>query len=679
MGKLLFELGVEEIPARFLPSGKLQFEENFKKFLSEYRVGLQSIKVFVTPRRLSLIADLFSEQESEEKLIWGPPFHIAFDESGNPKEPAFAFAKAQGVELKDLQIQKKGKGNYVCVLIKEKGKKTEEILPQILESFVQSLNFPKMMRWGYGNFRFVRPIRWILALYEGQIIPFGIEGIRAGAHTYGHRFLSKNILRIENIDDYERILEENFVIVDQDKRRAIISEQAEKLALKVDGKIFWDEELLEEVTNLVEYPQAVLCSFSENYLNLPKELLITVMKDHQRYFAITDSSNQLKSYFVVISNTKAENEDNIIRGAERVIKARFEDAKFYYEEDLKKGINRLLEFTKGIIYHDKLGSLYDKTLRIKGIANRISNFILPDKLDLIDIASKYCKADLASGVVREFPELQGIMGGYYVEASGLPKEVAIAIREHYLPKGFSNEIPSNDIGCILSLSDKLDHISSFFYLGESPSGTEDPFGLRRAANGIITILFSKHYSINIVDLVSTVSEMTNDEIRKQLVAFLTQRFESFLEQLGYEVNLIKAVNHLIPYLPLYEVEQRLRAIRNFRDSDKFEGFYLALKRVVNIIRNYKKMPLRVELFSSPFEEELYCKMKQVEADVQEYLENHDFFKVLECLSLLIPVINNFFDRVLVMDKDEELKRNRLALLQELAELLKYVGDLSKIY
>lgn len=679
MNNLLFEIGVEEIPARFLPLGKTQIEENFKKIISEYRIGLYFLTVFATPRRLVLIAHLSEEQESEEKLIWGPPAHIAFDEKEEPKEPALAFAKAQGINVKDLQIKHKGKGNYVCALLKEKGKKTEEILPEILQSLFTSLSFPKMMRWGNGNLRFVRPVRWFLALYNGKIIPFEIEGLKAENETYGHRFFSENPIKIKKIDEYETILEKSFVIVDQYKRKNIITEQAYKLADTVNGKIFWDEELLEEVTYLVEFPQAVLCSFTEDYLRLPEELLITVMKDHQRYFAIKDRQNKLTNYFVVISNTKAENEKNIRKGAERVIKARFEDARFYYEEDLKKGLERLLEGTKGIIYHKELGNLYDKAIRINKIAKKLSEVILPEKVELVNLASMYCKADLASGVVREFPELQGIMGGYYAKSSGFPEEVAIAIREHYLPKGFSDEVPTNELGCILSIADKLDHISSFFYLGEIPSGTEDPFGLRRSANGIISILLRKKYSLSIRDILTAVEELAPENTKELLLTFISQRFESFLEMSDYDINLIKTISELILIRPPYEIEERLKALNEFRKSENFEGFFLAVKRVSNIIRNYERIPLNRELLVSPEEIELYNRMEKTGKELMEYLKNEKFIDALYYLDNLTSTINNFFDRVLVMDKDELIKRNRLALLQELSELLKSVADISKLY
>jgi glycyl-tRNA synthetase beta chain len=679
MGKVLFEIGVEEIPARFIPSAVSQIEENFKKIISEYRIELKSIKVYGTPRRLSLLAEVSSEQASEKKLVWGPPVHVAFDDNGRPKEPAYAFAKAQGIKIEDLQIQPKGKGNYVCAVLVEKGKKTEEVLPEILSNLFFSLSFPKMMRWGRGSLRFVRPVKWFLALYDDMLIPFEIEGIKAEGKTYGHRFLSENPLYIDSIENYKNILEKAFVIVVQEKRKKLITEQAQELAKKVGGKILWNEELLEEVNYLVEFPNSVLCSFSEQYLSLPEELLITVMKDHQRYFAITDNEGKLKNYFVVVSNTLKENEENMRKGAERVIKARFEDAKFYFTEDLKKGIDRLLEATKGIVYHKKLGSLYDKSLRIIKIAETVGQKIIPEKIDLVRIASKYCKADLASGVVGEFPELQGIMGGYYAKAVKLPDAVALAIREHYLPKSLSDEIPSTDIGCLLSIADKLDHIASFFYLEEIPSGNEDPFGLRRAANGIIAILLKKKYPLSISEIIHTIDEIFNEKIKEQIITFFSQRIESYFEVSGYEINMIKTVSDFISNRPIYEVEDRLQAVKEFQKKESFESFFFVVKRVLNIIKNYEKFKLNPELFITEEEKELYRAMISNKEKLYDYLKAGQFLDALSHIDKLKPVINNFFDRVLVMDKEERIKINRLALLQDLSEILKSVADLSKLY
>ncbi len=676
MGKLLFEIGAEEIPARFIPMAITQLEQNFNKIASENRIRVYSIKTFATPRRIALLAEISDEQEAREKTVWGPPVQIAFDENGNPKQAAYAFANAQGVDVNDLKVLPKGKGKYVCVVLKEKAKKTEEILPEILKNLFFSLNFPKMMRWGGSCLKFVRPVRWLLSIYEDRVILFEIDGIKSDKKTFGHRFLHEATINIQNPDEYEDKLEKAFVIADKDKRKETIVNQLNELAKTVEGEVLWDDELLEEVTCLVEFPNAVLCSFSNEYLKLPEELLITVMKDHQRYFAIT-SSGKLKNFFIVISNTSSENEENIKNGAERVIRARFEDAKFYYEEDIKKGLDRLCELTKGIVYHQKLGSLYDKTQRIVNIGKKVSEIIAPEKTHYFQIAAKYCKADLSSGVVGEFPELQGIMGGYYAKHAGLPHEICLAIREHYLPKGFNDKIPSNEIGCILSIADKLDHISSFFYLGEIPTGTEDPFGLRRAANGIIAILLERKYPISILQLVRMLEY--EDDLKEKVATFIGQRFESFLEAAGYDVNQIRTVSDIISSQPLYEIEDRIRVIKDFIKDEKFEEFFLAVKRVSNIIRNYEKMPFNEALCVTVEEKELYRKMQEINEKICKYMEEHKFREVLNELSSLTPFINRFFDNVLVMDKDENIKINRIALLQRLSEKLKFVADLSKLY
>lgn len=676
---LLFEIGVEEIPARFIEPAISQIKENFERLFNEYGIEFSDLKVFATPRRLCIVAKVSDEQVLEEKLIWGPPAHVAFDENGNPKQPALAFAKSQGVEIKDLQIKPKGKGKYVCAVIKQKGKNTEEVLPEILRALFLSLSFPKMMRWASGYLKFVRPVRWFLALYKDEIVHFDIDGISSDNKTYGHRFFAEAPIEVLKIEEYEKLLQDAFVIVDQNKRRQIIIEQGNRIAETINTAVLWNDELLQEVTYLVEFPNAVLCSFSEIYLSLPEELLITVMKDHQRYFAVVDSSGKLKNYFIVISNTVAENEQTIRKGAERVIKARFEDAKFYYEEDIKKGIDRLLDATKGIIYHEKLGSLYDKSLRIVNIAHRVAKIILPEKIEIVKTAAKYCKADLASGVVSEFPELQGIMGGYYAASAGFPQEVCIAIKEHYLPKTVTDKIPSTDVGAILSIADKLDHIASFFYLGEIPSGTEDPFGLRRSANSVIALLAKRHYPLSIREVVDFAEDFGNRELKRQVEEFFAQRIESWLEILGYSVNMIKTVEDFILDCPVFEIAMRLDAVKRFMQQPQFESFFLAVKRVSNIIKNFKIYELNSELLLQKEEKALYDEMQKKKEDLKSYLDEKKFFEALCHLDNLTSVINDFFDRVLVMDKDENIKNNRIALLQELSNILKSVADLSKLY
>lgn len=676
---LLFEIGVEEIPARFIPMALNQIEENSKKIFSQFRVEVEKLKAFATPRRIALMAEVSEEQSSEEKIIWGPPAHVAFDNEGKPKEPAYAFAKAHGLEISHLEVKQKGKGNYVCAVIKEKGKKTEEILPDVLKEVFFSLSFPKMMRWGSGSIKFVRPVRWLMCLYNDRPISFEIDGLRSEGKTYGHRFLAGNPLFLSKIKEYDEALNDAFVIIDQEKRKQIIVTQATELANKVNGKVLWDDELLTEVNYLVEFPNSVLCSFSEEYLSLPEELLITVMKDHQRYFAVTDWDGKLKNYFVVVSNTIADNEENVRKGAQKVIKARFEDAKFYYEEDLKRGLDSLLNATKGIIYHEKLGSLYDKSLRILKIAEKLINRLFPEKIELIRIAAKYCKADLASGVVGEFPELQGIMAGYYTKKAGLPEEVALAIKEHYLPKGFTDVLPSLEEGCILSIADKLDHIASFFYLGEIPSGTEDPFGLRRSANGILAILLRKRYSLTIKECVDTLEDFADDKIKQQISNFIAQRLESYLESSGYEVNLIKTVSDLILDHPVHEILERLEAVKLFCKRENFDSFFLALKRVSNIIKNHERFELNPVFLITDEEKNLYNAMIEKKQKLDEYLIKAQFLDALVYLETLTPIINIFFDRVLVMDKDENIRKNRIALLQQLAQMLKSIADLSKLY
>jgi glycyl-tRNA synthetase beta chain len=496
----VLEIGTEEIPARFLPDALIALKAQGERLFSEHRLPAYSIRTYATPRRLSMLAELAPSQTEEEREIWGPPVTAAYDADGNPTKAAEAFAKSCGLPVYALKRKEKGKGTYVVATVREHSRPTLEILPEILPKLIVSLSFPKTMRWGDGALRFVRPIQWIFAIYHNDKIRFDLDGLRSGTTTRGHRFLSPAAFEVKDGKTYVNLLRNNFVILDPEERRRMIVEGARRATASVGLSLVEDDALLEHVLYLVEYPVPVLCTFPSEYLALPKELLITVMKDHQKYIALQDNGGQLANYFMVVSNTKYDNADMIRKGAERVIKARFEDARFYFDEDRKTPLEERLAGLKKVIYHDKLGSLYDKTLRINSIADFIGERCRPSLKDAIRTASLLCKADLISGVVREFPELQGIMGRYYALNDGYEEDIASALAEHYMPTHSGGKLPQTDVGAIVSLADKTDNISSFFVIGETPTGTEDPFALRRQTIGVIAILMEQRYTLTISDL-----------------------------------------------------------------------------------------------------------------------------------------------------------------------------------
>lgn len=685
---LLLEIGTEEIPSRFLPDAIAKLKENAEKIFSEYRLLFRSLKTYATPRRIALFAEIDSLQKASEKEVWGPPVNAAFDSKGNPTKAAEAFARANGVDIDSLSQKEKGKGTYLVAVIKEEAGQTAEMLPVILPKLILSLNFPKSMRWGNGSIRFARPLRWLLAMYNNKKVEFEIDGIKSSNSTRGHRFLSPATFEVKDSKTYINLLRNNFVILDPEERKKLILDGANKSALSINASIVEDVELLDHVAYLVEYPVPVIGTFPSEYLSLPQELLITVMKGHQKYFAMKDAEGRLINYFIVISNTHQDNAETIKRGAERVIKARFEDARFYYDNDRKISLRERSEGLKKVIYHDRLGSLYDKSLRIASIADFIAEKCFPENKEDINTAALLSKTDLISGVVGEFPELQGIMGSYYALTDEYKKEIAAAIAEQYLPAHSGDRLPETAIGAVLSLSDKLDNIASFFMLGLTPSGTEDPFALRRQALGIISILLKNRYNLCISELIGralqlfepTAFSLQPSALKDDLIKFFEQRIEPLFQSQGYPLDSISSVMNFVKDMPLYTIKERLDAIQKLKDEPDYESFLLAIKRVNNIAPkdNYELRVVSLELFQQQEEKDLYEAVKAITPQIDSLLDENRYYDAIKLLSSLKESINRFFDKVLVMDKNEEIKQNRLSLIKNIQKLALQIADFSKL-
>ncbi len=685
MNNLLLEIGTEEIPARFLTDAIGQLRERAEEILNNHYIEFSDVRSYATPRRLALIVKGLSPfQKDTVKEITGPPVKAAFDSDGKPTRAAIGFASSQGVEVSELKVKKTERGEYVFVEIKQKGVETVTLLPDLLKRLILSLHFPKSMRWGNSNLRFVRPIHWILALYGNEIIPFEIDGIKSDNITKGHRFLSPASFVIREINSYINLLENNYVIVDQDERRRIIKEGLSRLAASVTGHVIEDEELIETVTHLVEYPVPVLCQFQDEYLRLPRELLITVMKDHQKYFAIEDEEGRLKNHLIVVSNTKEANSDVIRKGAERVIKARFEDAVFYYEEDLKSPLSSHIEALKRVIFHERLGSLYDKTERVSKVALRLSEMLIPEKRALIERAAWLSKTDLLTGVVREFPELQGLMGKYYAIKDNEDSEVSEALLEQYLPAHSGDRLPSTETGSILSIADRIDNIVSFFDLGLAPTGSEDPFALRRQALGIIAILIEKGYRITLREIVTMASEALcldeekRDRLTQDVLNFFEQRIGPLLESKGIEYDVIDSVIPIARDVPLSEIIKRIEAIRAFKGAEAYKRFLLSVKRIRNIIPDIEIPPLMEDLLIEPSEKVLYTDLMNIKPLVKSLMRQEKFFATLELLSTMTESIDRFFESVLVMDKRDKIRLNRLSLLKDIWATVSSVADMSRL-
>ncbi|MCE5312888.1 MAG: glycine--tRNA ligase subunit beta [Nitrospiraceae bacterium] len=678
---LLLEIGTEEVPSRFIPDACERLRQSAAKLFEESRIPATEISVYATPRRLALCCRLPEAQKEAEMEFWGPPVNVSFDAQGNPAKAADAFAKTHGLNVSDLLRREKGKGMYLVAVKKEAPKTSADLLPELLKKLILSLSFPKTMRWGSSSLRFVRPIQWILATYNNKKVEFEIDGIKSSSHTRGHRFLSPASFEIKDAHSFISQLRNNFVHIDPEERRRIILQDSEKLAASVNASLVNDQGLVTHVTYLVEYPVAVLASFPAEYLSLPKELLVTVMKGHQKYFSLEDAKGGLSNYFIVISNTKKENAEMVKKGAERVLKARFEDARFYFEEDAKEGLRNRLDSLKDVIYHEKIGTLYEKSFRVSAVAKLIADICCPSAAEHASTAALYCKADLVSGVVSEFPELQGIMGGYYAAKDNFADEICRAVSEHYLPAFSGDRCPATDAGACVSLADKLDNLVSFFAAGMMPTSAEDPFALRRQAIGTISILLDRGYNITLRQLIDTVvsaNQKASPKTTDDLVAFFEQRIEPLFISAGFTIDEITAVAAFASSRPLHSLKHRLSALHDFKQRPESESFLMALKRINNIVTKDNGSALNESLLNLSEEKALYAELLKTAPLVAEAISANNYSAAIEALFSLRGPVNSFFDKVLVMDKDEAVKNNRLALLRKIQSTYMEIADFSKL-
>lgn len=680
----LLEIGTEELPARFLPSAIQQLEANAKTILESHHIKFSHVITYGTPRRLAVIVDgVPLMQEDRSKEVFGPPKQAAFDKEGNPTKAALGFAKSQGLNVKNLILKAKDKGEYVVAFVEEQGVSVKDLLPEVLHKIVLSLHLPKAMRWGNGTIRFIRPIRWLVSLFDTETINFEIDGIKSSNFTRGHRFLSPASFKITEIQGYKKLLVNNYVVVDHKKRRTIIADKMKDLLAPFDEKPVLDEELLDTVTHLVEYPVPVLGSFSTEYLSLPKELLVTVMKGHQKYFAVENAEGKLTNHFVVISNTSEENAETVRIGAERVIKARFEDARFYFEEDKKKPLFERLDELRKVTFQEKLGSLYDKTERVASMSKFLSEKVSPSQGDSLHRAALLAKTDLITGVVREFPELQGIMGKYYALHDSEDSAVAQALEEQYLPSHSGGRLPQSEVGSLLSIADKLDTITAFFSIGVKPTGSEDPFAIRRHALGIIAILINNTYNITIKELIDkSLKNLANlkdfNEIEEQILQFFESRIEPVFSDQGYSPDLVQSILSLSLHVQLSDVKERLDAIKEFKEHRFYNDFLTAIKRVNNILPKTMLLECNTDLLREESEKQLKDYLDSVMPRLSDLLKDRKYYDAIDLLTSLTAPINSFFDTVLVMDKNEEIKQNRLSLLGDIWKAISTVADFSQL-
>lgn len=683
--ELVLEIGTEEIPARFTPKALNSLADLMKRELEAMEVGFGEMRSLGTPRRLVLwVGDVgeFQKEKLERKL--GPPKHLAFDGRGNPTRAAEGFAKTQGMSVEDLETFATEKGEYLCAVRRQRGRKTADLLRESLPRVITSLSFPKSMRWGSSGLRFVRPIHWILALFDGEVIPFRLENIESGDGTYGHRFMNPGRLRVKGFSDYLKKLGQASVIVDPKERKAVIEKGIHEAGSRVSGKILVHQQLLEEVTYLVEYPVVVLGDFEKDFLNLPKEVIVHAMEDHQRYFPVVNTAGGLLPHFVCVCNTRAVDMEVVRRGNERVLRARLSDARFFFNEDTKVPLEKRVEDLKEVVFQAKLGTSYEKVMRVRSLSRLLARKLRPDAEDAVDRAAFLCKADLVTGMVGEFPGLQGIMGREYALLSGEPREVADAIYEHYLPAFAGDRLPSSVIGDSVSISDKLDTITGCFGVGLIPTGAGDPFALRRQALGILNILLEKHYRISLMEIISESlellkekSELSPQEVRDSVLEFFRQRFQNLLISKGIPHDVAEAVL-VVGFDDVVDCQERIAALVEVKEAKEFVPLAMAFKRVVNISRDCPLRDVAPCLFREDAEERLHRSFLKVSERLDNLLRVRDYRQALVELPQLKDPVDRFFDRVLVMDGDQKIRDNRLALLGRIADLFSRIADFSKI-
>lgn len=684
---LLLEIGLEEMPAHVVTLSRIQLEEKVIKFLDEHHLDYETVQSFATPRRLAVKVTAIPEKQADvEEEVKGPAKKIALDAEGNWSKAAQGFVRGQGVTTEDIVFKELNGVEYVYVTKFTKGQSAKEVLTK-LNDVITSLTFPVTMHWANYDFEYIRPIHWIVALLDDEVISFNVLDVTTGQTSRGHRFLGDDVT-FQHANEYEAKLKEQFVVVQPNERKQMIVDQANALAAEKNWQLALDEELLEEVTNLVEYPTAFVGSFDEKYLSVPDEVLVTSMKEHQRYFEVRNDQGLLMPHFIAVRNGDNVHLENVIKGNEKVLIARLEDAEFFYNEDKKLTIEACVEKLKNVTFHEKIGSIYEKMQRVALIAQIIGRKVGLSEEELEDLkrASEIYKFDLVTNMVGEFPELQGIMGEKYALLQGEKPAVATAIREHYLPTSSEGELPETAIGAVLALADKLDSVFSFFSVGMIPTGSNDPYALRRQTYGVIRIIEDKGWTFPLVQLQTEVDEAVNQDVEKygvllnegkaEVVEFVKARLRQLLMTKNVRHDIIDAVvsAEQADLSKLFASANILKS--RFEDQD-FKPSMEALTRVINLAKKGQELLGDTEegidpsLFENKAEKELY----QAVNDLSEAFATRTIAENYEALVNLRPLIDAYFNETMVMVEDEKVKQNRLKQLMQIAKMALSIASL----
>lgn len=688
---LIFEIGTEEIPARFMNPALEQMAAAAGRLLQEYRLPCQKVATYGTPRRLALYLTALAENQEElVQEIKGPPVKAAFNDDGQPTKAALGFARSTGVAVEELVTREYNGGQYVFAVKREQGRPAVAVLPELLLAVVNALSFPKPMRWGSLEMRFARPIRWLLALFGSEVIPVELAGLTATNRTYGHRFLAPGPHELPTASAYFRVLEENYVLVDQHRRRQLIWEQITALANREGGRVEKDPELLEEITYLLEYPTALAGRFDPEYLKLPREVVITPMRDHQRYFPVWNARGELLPRFITLHNGTADHLENISRGNEKVLAARLADAAFFYQEDLQTPLAAKVPKLEEIVFQESLGTMLAKTRRLQRLAVSLVNTLdLPAGLvPLVERTAELAKADLVTAMVYEFPELQGIMGSYYAAHDGERAEVCQGIRQHYWPRFAGDRLPDSLTGMVVGLADRLDTLAGCFGAGLIPTGSQDPYALRRQATGVVTMAVELNLKFSLAASIAAAYEGYTAggiqlvrplaAVQEQLIEFCRQRLEHLLEEKGYRYDVIQACL-AAGSDDLAAAYHRTRDLSAFRDEEGFAALQTAFTRAFNLARQAReKYHLRPEALQDKAEADLYRTLAETRQKAEPHLRAGDYLAALKAMTALREPIDTFFDNVLVMAPEIEVRNNRLALLQAIVSLVLQIADFSRL-
>jgi glycyl-tRNA synthetase beta chain len=686
---LLVEIGTEELPPKALRGLMDAFAGNLGNEITEARLGHGELRAYASPRRLAVIVEALASGQEDRRLSQkGPPVSVAYDDAGEPLPPATAFAKKCGVEVSELGRVETEKGAWLVAETVEEGRATAELLPALIEKALADLPIPRRMRWGDGEAEFVRPVHWVVLLHGSEVIEGSVMGIPCGNTTMGHRFHSSGPITISKPSAYLQTLEEKgHVVADFDIRRKLVMDGVDRLAKKAGGHVVDGEALYDEVAALVEWPVPVLGSFDEAFLELPREVVVSTLTGHQRYFPIADDNDALLPCFVTVANLASKEPDKVRDGNERVIRPRLADAAFFWDSDRRKALSTRREALRDVVYQRGLGSLYDKSVRTAEIAASIAANLAMESV-AVERAASLCKCDLLTGMVGEFPDLQGTMGRYYAISDGEPDIVATAIGEHYQPRFAGDALPATDEGRVLAIADRLDTLAGIFTIGKKPSGNRDPFGLRRASLGVIRLSIECGLDLDLKALIAKSLELQPagnedpDELAESLYTFITDRLRRYFldRDADLDTETFDAVMARQPS-SLVDFELRLQAVQAFLELDEAQSLASANKRIANILRQAgttETTDISKKLLEEAAERALYDALVSAEATVRPLLDARDYTRALQELAALREPVDRFFDDVMVMADDEDVKTNRLALLGGLRALFLDVADISRL-